>query len=164
MAMGALAGLLVAGLGGAFAAYGYYALDWGCPSNAELVRPIPTREVVQAFAEGGLNLDPARLPVALPSGAHAYRHGTEDASLFVVVCDDLCSGEGPDRLPDLSEVAFAVDSGPPQRMRSGINFLNVFIWVTDADRRSAQRLLKRVHPIADHLDRLPSPDDRCYVR
>lgn len=49
-------------------------------------------------------------------------------------------------------------------MRSGIGFLNVFIWVTDADRRSAQRLIKSVHPLVDDLDRIPPPGDRCYVR
>jgi hypothetical protein len=120
--------------------------------------------VVDAFAEGGLSLEPTRLPAALPAGARAYRHETEDASLFVVVCDDLCSGEGPDRLPDLSTVEFPAEKGPPQRMRSGISFLNVDIWVTDADRRSAQRLINRVGPVVDDLDPHPPPDDRCYVR
>lgn len=101
-----LAGLSLAAVGGTVAAYGYYTLDWGCPSSEELERPIAPEKVVDAFAEGGLSLDLARLPVALPVGARAYHHETEDASLFVVVCDDLCSGEGPDRLPDLSTVEF----------------------------------------------------------
>jgi hypothetical protein len=164
IAVWAVSGLSVMALGGAVAAYGYYTLDWGCPSNADMKRPFATQEVLEAFTQGGLKVEPTRLPVTLPPGARAYRHNTQDASLFVVVCVDLCSGEGPDQLPDFLNIDFVVGSGLPQRMRSGINLLNVFIGVTDSDRRSAQRLIKRVHPIVSNLDRTPPPDDRCYVR
>ena len=162
----ALGGLVVATFAAAIAAYGYYALDWGCPSQAELQRPLATQEVTNAFAQGGLQLDPAQLPVALPPGARAYHHPSENATLFVVVCDAELRRRRScdDPLPDLIKVDFATDGGPPQRMRSGVSLLNLFTWATDADNQSAKRLMKRVYPITDDLDRNPSPDDRCYVR
>jgi hypothetical protein len=49
-------------------------------------------------------------------------------------------------------------------MRSGVSLLNQFVWAIDADRKSAQRLMKRVNPITNDLDRNPPPGDRCYVR
>lgn len=157
----ALGILLLAALGGAVAAYGYYALRWGCPSNAETQSPRTSQEVEEAFAQAGLELNPARIPVALPPGAAAYRHERANANLFVVVCEGRACD---DQVSDLSKVEFAAEGGPPQQMRRGVAFLNVFIWATDPDRRSAQRLMKRVYPIVDDLDRIPQPSDRCYVR
>jgi hypothetical protein len=83
-----------------------------------------------------------------------------------VICgDERCAGEGlDDQLPDLLKLDFAADSGSPQRMRSGVALLNLFVWATDADRQSAQRLMTRVYPITNDLDRNPPTDDRCYVR
>lgn len=157
MAVWALAGLSVAALGGAVAAYGYYALDWGCPSSAELERPYTREEMQAAFAKRGIELAPTDLPVELRPDAHAYRYAAEGATLFVLWCDG-CRGFQP----DMSAVSFTVGSGPPQRMRFGWGLLNVFIWVTDADRRSAGRLIESGHLVVGDLDR-QAYDDRCYV-
>lgn len=158
---------MLAALSAGVAAYGYYALDWGCPSQAELQRPRAVQEVTNAFAQSGLKLQPAQLPVSLPPGVRGYRHPSDDATLFVVVCgDERCAGgEGlDDQLPSLLKVDFAPDPGPPERMRAGVSLLNTFAWATDADRQSAERLMERVYPITDGLERNPSPGDRCYVR
>lgn len=148
----------------AVGAYGYSALRWGCPSNAEIEHPISSASVEEAFAARGLDLRSSRFPVLLPPRAKAYRHEAEDATVFVVVCDELCGGEGPHRVPDITEVVFTSMQGIPQRVRSGIILLNLHIYLTDADRRSAQRLRRKVEASADELDRNPKPDDRCYVR
>jgi hypothetical protein len=158
-----LVGLSVVAVGGAIAAYGYYALDWGCPSSAELERPLSAGEVLDAFAENGLALEPTVSPVALPSGARAYRGETEGATLFIVICDDLCTDGGPDQLPDMSEVVFRSEQDALRRMRHGWGFLNIEIWVADADRRSTQPLVRRLHPTVNDLSRTIPTDDRCYV-
>lgn len=160
----AFVGLSVAALGGAIAAYGYYELDWGCPSSADLERPLSTGEMVDAFAERGLALEPTEVPVAPPPGVHAYRRDAEDATLFVFVCDDLCADGGADRLPNMSKAVFRPERGAPRRMRRGWAFLNVEIWVADGDRRSAQQLVRRLHPLVNDLSRTIPPDNRCYVR
>lgn len=164
LAVLALVGLSVAALGGAIAAYGYDALDWGCLPRAQLERPLSTDEVVDAFAEKGLALEPAQVPVVLPRGTRAYRCESEDATVFVFVCDDLCTEGGPDQLPDVSNTVFKSEQGAPRRMRHGRAFLNVEVWVADADRRSAQELLPRLDPLVNRLSRTIRPDDRCYVR
>jgi hypothetical protein len=156
----ALVALSLAALGGAMAAYGFYALHWGCPSTSELQRPLSTGEVKEAFAGSGLALEPAHIPVALPAGAIAYRREAEGATLFVVVCAGIC----PEQLPDVTNVVFQSDEGVGQRMRRGWGFLHVFVWAADADHRSAQQLGRRLQPLMDDLSRTISPDDRCYVR
>lgn len=156
-------GLLVVALGSAVAAYGYYALAWGCPSSAELERPLSAGEILDALAEDDLALEPTVAPVALPSGAQAYRRETESATLFVVICDDLCPDGGPSRLPNMSRAVFRSEAGALRRMRHGWASLNVEIWVADADRRSAQAQVRRLHPIVNGLSRTIARDDRCYV-
>ena len=153
----AIVGLVLTALGGAVAAYGYSVLDWGCPSAAELARPLTTSEVMGAFNVAGFNLQPARVPVRLPAGARAYRHETEGASIFVVIYSDA------DTSPDVSETVFRSGGGAPQRVRHGIRLLNIDIWLTDADRYSAQHLAKNLGPVVEDLDRAPRPGDRCYV-
>jgi hypothetical protein len=78
----ALGGLVVAALGAAIVAYGYYTLDWGCPSQAELQRPLASQDVTDAFGQGELKLDPTRFPVALPPGVRAYRHASGERHSF----------------------------------------------------------------------------------
>lgn len=163
IALALVVAVAVAALG-AVGAYGYYALDWGCPSNEELERPLSAGEVEAAFAPNGLTLVPARLPIAIPPGATSYRREAEGATLFVVVCKGLCGEGGPVRLPDLSRVVFGSERGGPRTPRHGWELLNVGIWVADADRRSAQSLVPRLSPIVDDLSSTIPPDDRCYVR
>ena len=154
-ALSGLAALSVMAFASTFA-YGFYRLDWGCPSPEDLERPIPTREVLDAFDQEGLELEPVRVPVSIPAGAQAYRSESEIATLFVVVCADACA-------VDASEAVFTTHRGSPQRMRHGIVLGNVDIWITDADRRSYQALVAQVSPVVDELDRSPGPGDRCYV-
>ncbi|MEX0816737.1 MAG: hypothetical protein WD027_04790 [Gaiellales bacterium] len=158
---------VAAGIGGAFlavGAFGYSVLRWGCPSDYELQHPIPRAEVEEAFADHGLDLQPAPFPVPLPPGARSYRHEADAASLYVVVCEQLCDSEDPQRVPDITQVDFPSSRGVTQRMRRGIILLNVHIYLADADRRSAQVLRERAEASADDLDPNPRPDDRCYVR
>lgn len=153
----AIVGLSLAALGSAVAAYGYSVLDWGCASAAELERPLTTSEVVEAFGETGFHLRPTTVPVKLPAGAHAYRHETQDASIFIVIYSDAHTS------PDVSQTAFTSRARTPQQMRHAIRLLNVDIWLTDADRYSAQNLAKTVERVVETLDRVPRPSDRCYV-
>jgi hypothetical protein len=158
-AVWALGGLSIAVLGGAVAAYGYYSLDWGCLSSAEVARPFTKEELEAAFAKRGIELAPTDLPVTLPPGRYAYRYAAEGSTLFVVLCDGCRR-----RMPDVSGVSITVGSGPPQRMRFGWGLLNADIWVTDADGRSARRLIDSGHLVVSDLDRGPPFDSRCYVR
>jgi hypothetical protein len=153
----AIVGLSLAALGGAVAAYGYSALDWGCASAAELELPLTRSEVVEAFGATGFNLRPTTVPVKLPAGAHAYRHETQDASIFIVIYSDAHTS------PDVSKTAFTTRAGPPQQMRHAVRLLNIDIWLTDADRDSAPNLAKTVDRVVETLDRAPRPSDRCYV-
>lgn len=155
----AIVGLSAAALGSAVAAYGYFAMDWSCPSSAALERPLATSGVLAAFAERGLELDSAQVPFALPPNARAYKHAAANATLFVIVCDRRC----PQGFDDPSQAVFPAGQGQPERMRHGIGFLNVDLWVTDADRRSADQLITNVHPVVEDLDPAPRPNDRCYT-
>lgn len=161
--MGAV-GLSVVALGGAIAAYGYYALDWGCPSSADLERPLTLREAVEAFAEEGFALEPTRIAVPLPSGARAYRHETDGATLLVLICDNACIEGGGDPFPDMSRVVLKSKQGDVRQVRHGWSFLNLDLWVADEDRRSAQQLVRQLDPVVNDLSRTIPPDDRCYVR
>jgi hypothetical protein len=157
---------LAAGIGGVFlavGAIGYSMLRWGCPSDDELQRPIPRAEVEDAFADRGLDLQPAPFPVPLPPGARSYRHEADQASIYVVVCEQLCDAEDSQRVPDITQVDFP-SGGVEQRVRRGIILLNVHIYLTDADRRTAQDLRERVEASANDLDPNPKPENRCYVR
>ena len=157
LVVSALVALSIVALGSAVGAYGYYARGWGCPSAAEANRSRTPDEVLTAFADRDLELVPAPVSVAVPRGARTYRYVTSDASLFVLVCQASCSG-GP---PDLSAAVFTPRTGERQRMRAAIDVLNVFLWTTDADKRSAQRLLTSVRPVVDEA-LAPSDDSRCF--
>jgi len=141
----------------AIAAYGYYVSDWGFPSPAETERPRAPEDVVSAFADEGIDLDPADVTFRTPAGARVYEYEAEAATLFVMVCRNRCN------VPDVATVDFLASQGPPRRMRHGIGFVNVAIWVVDADRRSGKQLVTQVHPVVDDLDSTVPPDDRCYV-
>lgn len=157
LVVSALVALSIVALGSAVGAYGYYARGWGCPSAAEVNRPRTPDEILTAFADRDLDLVPAPVSVAVPQGARTYRYVTSHASLYVLVCEASCSG-GP---PNLSATVFTSGSGERQRMRAAIDVLNVFLWTTDADNRSGQRLLTRVRPVVDEA--LAPPDDnRCF--
>jgi hypothetical protein len=149
--------LLLTAFGGAVAGYGYTVSDWGCLSPAELERPLTTSEVRDAFDAPGFNLQPARVPVRLPAGARAYRHETNYASIFVVIYGDVQTS------PDLPESTFRSSGGVSQWMRHGIRLLNIDVWLTDSNRRSAQHLAKFVNPVVEDLDRAPRPGDHCYI-
>ena len=149
-----LAGLVVAAISGAIAAYGFYVLDWRCPDEDRLRTP---EEVERAFADEGLDLVPTEISAAVPAGARLYRHESEDAMVYVLVCPRACNG------PDTTLLSFAPSNGALQFDRYGVGFVNVQIWTTDADRSSERRLREPIHRIVG--ERLaPPPPDRCYVR
>ncbi|MGH3036998.1 MAG: hypothetical protein ACRDMU_07430 [Gaiellaceae bacterium] len=148
-----LAGLAVAAIGGAVAAYGFYALDWRCPDEDRLRTP---EEVERAFADERLDLVAARTAVALPAGARIYRHESEGAMVYVLVCRRACNG------PDTTLLSFTPTEGPTQFTRYGVGFVNVQIWTTDADRSSERRLRGPIHRIVDEK-LAPLPPDRCYI-
>jgi len=150
-----LAGILTALLVGGTLAYGFYARDWGCPDEDRVLSP---EEVERAFAAEGLALEPTEIATRVPTGSRVYRHVSEDAMVYVLVCPDLCSEGGP----DMSIESYSAPDGPPQRMRYGVGFDNVDIWTTDADRRSARALKSPIHRIVDE-DLAPPVPDRCYI-
>jgi hypothetical protein len=149
-----LAGLAVAAIGGAVAAYGFYALDWRCPDEDRLRAP---DEVERAFADEGLDLVPSEIAVTVPAGARLYRHEAENAMVYVLVCRRACNG------PDTTLLSFTPTEGPTQFTRYGVGFVNVQIWTTDADGSSERRLRAPIHRIVGEK-LAPPPPDRCYIR
>jgi hypothetical protein len=148
----ALAGGAAALLAGGTAAYGFYVLDWRCPDELRVRSP---EEVEGAFADEGLELEPAEIAVAVPDGSSVYRHVGDGAMVYVLVCPNPCS-------PDTSIESYSPPRGPSQRMRYGVGFVNVDIWITDADRRSARAFTEPIHRIVDEKLVPPTPD-RCYI-
>jgi hypothetical protein len=149
----AVGGLVILLIGGAVAAYGFYVLDWACPTGDRLV----TREQVEeAFADEGLVLEPATISAPIPRGARLYRHEGDGAMVYVLVCPRICNG------PDTTLMVFAPTQGPDQEDRFGVGFTNVHIWTTDADRSSEKPLRERIYQIVDE-DLSPPPPDRCYI-
>jgi hypothetical protein len=146
----AIIALTLTAVGGAVAAYGYAVSDWGCPSPAEIERPLTTSEVKKAFSAAGFDLQPIRAPVKPRAGARVYRHDTEDASIFVVI---YRRGR---TTPDESGQVFQSFSSP-QGMPYGIQLLNIDIGLTDA------HLAKFVNSVVEDLNRSPRPGDRCYI-
>jgi hypothetical protein len=54
-----------------------------------------------------------------------------------------------------------VDAG--RRVRRGITFLNVWVWLTASDRRAGRALLAKVRPVSAELT--PSSlEGRCFPR
>jgi hypothetical protein len=149
----AVAGMVVLLIGGGVAAYGFYALRWGCPTGD---RVNTSEQVERAFAEEGLDLEPAEIAAPIPAGARLYRHEADGAMVYVLVCRRICNG------PDTSRMRFTPSDGRDQAMRFGIGLINVQIWTTDADRSSEKRLRERVHRIVGE-DIAPPPPDRCYI-
>jgi hypothetical protein len=133
--------------GGAIAAYGFAALRWGCPSNAEASRPRTVDEVTRAFGERAMPL--RRAPAR---GSRIFFHATSGATLWVVVCAaNGCA-------PKPEEVV-----GTDRRVRRGISFLNVWVWLTATDARAERRLLAKVRPVAAELTP-SSSEGRCFPR
>jgi hypothetical protein len=149
----ALAGLVMLLIVGGVAAYGFYVLDWRCPQQGQI---LTSDEVERAFEEEGLELAPAIPPEPMPARARLYRHELEDAMVYVLVCQRLCSWSKRD------EMAFEPSDGPPQSMRFGVGLTNVQIWTTDADRKSERPLRERLDRIVGE-DLAPPPPDRCYI-
>ena len=144
-----IVGLAVAALVcGAVVAWGYAGLRWGCPSYAEANRPRTNAEVADAFGERGMPLVPApRQPVARAS---VFRYATSGATVRVVVC--ATNGCAPD---------VAAVGGDRRRFRRGLNLLNVRIWLSASDRRTADSLLTRINAAASALSP-GSRDTRCF--
>ena len=133
--------------GGAVVAYGFTTLRWGCPSHAEASRPRTVEEVARAFEKGAIPLRPA--PTA---SARTFRHASGGATLWVVVCAaNGCA-------PKPEEVV-----GKARRVRRGINFLNVWVWLTGPDAGAGRALLARVRPVVAGLTP-SSSEGRCFPR
>jgi hypothetical protein len=136
-------------LGGGVVAYGFTTLRWGCPSGAEANRPRTVDEVTRAFREGAI---PLRLaPTQEVAAARTFRHATDGATLWIVVC--AANGCAPK--PEV-----VVGKG---RARRGVNFLNVWVWLTASDARAERALLEKVRPVAAAL----TPSSRegpCFPR
>lgn len=157
--------VVVLGLVGAVAAYGYYGVNvwrWGCLSQRELERLRTADEVVAAFENRGLELERVPLPRALAGDAPAYRgaelfrHSTPSAGLFVLVCKTRCA---------VSRYQFERDGGKGQRFRMGFVLgNNVAGWITDGgDRRHAATLQADVGRALSKVDTSVDPESRCYI-
>jgi hypothetical protein len=133
-----------------------HAMYWGCPTTEELQREQSVGDVVFAFAESGVPLEPIPLPPANQGrpkyrGAAVFRHETPGATLFLAVCVDRCP--------------IAKFKPPPgQRWRIGMDSgNNVPIWVTESGQRAGDQLLeaseaarRQVHPCIEY-------GSRCYI-
>lgn len=137
-------------LGGAVVACGFTTLRWGCSSDAEANRPRTVDEVTHAFREGRIPLDPA--PTQRVVAARTFRHTTDGATLWVVVCAaNGCA-------PKPEEVV-----GAGRRVNEGISFLNVWVWLTSSDTRAGRALLAKLRPVAAALTP-SSREGRCFPR
>jgi len=140
-----------------YAQYAYHISRWGCPSQAELERPLAPEEVRGAFARHDLELTPISWPAELRrarsyAGATVLRHRQATATVTVIVCRVRC---------EISR--FQVRPGMPrQRFRGGYNLRNVVNWVAADDRQSQAQLLPAVHAAIDDLDPSPAYGSRCY--
>jgi hypothetical protein len=140
--------VLVALIGGVVAAWGYSSLRWGCPSYAEANRPRTTVEVIRAFRGHGIPLVPA--PRQSAAGRRVFRHSTADATVWVVVCaTNGCA-------PNTARLAGGAD-----RVRRGLSFLNVRIWLTASEPHAADSLLARTNAAASRLSST-TEDTRCF--
>jgi hypothetical protein len=135
----------------------------GCGSQAELERIRPPAEVTTAFAGSGFELAPARLPRALIGTAvphrraATYRHDSDRATLWVLVCHERCAGapRGLDRRLQIE--------GRYLRQFSALGN-NVAIFATDDDGRSGRVLQARVQHVLNDLDIADDYGSRCYVQ
>jgi hypothetical protein len=140
---------------------------WRCPSQAELERARSPMEVAEAFADRGIALVSATLPRAVvrddPAyrGATTYRHVTERAALFVLVCNTRCAN-APAGLRG-SPVEVAAGQRPQHVRRFSTLGNNIAIFMTDNDRRSSRKLQVRVQPVLNNLDAAVPVDSHCYV-
>jgi hypothetical protein len=133
---------------GVVVAYRYTSLRWGCPSYAEANRPRTVEEVTRAFRDNGIPLILA--PEQGVSGARIFRHATPAATVWVVVCKtNQCQ-------PKLDRVV-----GNRRRVRRGISFLNVRVWVTSSDAGVSGSLLARIDAAASALSP-SSQNSRCF--
>lgn len=144
-----IVGLAVAALvGGAVAAWGYAGMRWGCPSYAEANRPRTVAEVTNVFGDNDLPLVPA--PRESEARASVFRYATSGATVRVVVCaTNACAQD------------MAARGHDRRRFRRGLNLLNVRIWLTASDRRTADTLLSRLNAAASALSR-STRDKRCF--
>jgi hypothetical protein len=135
-------------IGGVVVACGYTTLRWGCPSKAEANRPRTVAEVTRAFGKEAI---PLRLaPTQRIAAATSFHHAADGATLWVVVC----AGNGCAPEPD--EVV-----GKGRRVRRGITFLNVWVWLTASDTRAERALLAKVRRVAAALTP-SSREGRCF--
>lgn len=145
--------LLLGAAGAGYSRYGYEIIRWGCPTSAELERPWTVDEVVGAFEESGLPLEPTTVqpPFPRPSGARAYRgaqafrHEAAGATLHVVACREQCSLN-------------LARAGPGERRRlyrlAGEARPNVVAVITEVgDRRAAAGLRRAIDEPLGDLDR-----------
>jgi hypothetical protein len=160
----AVAALVVVGASAAFASNPNHIFRWGCPSSADIERPWSVDEVVEAFEDSGLPLEPTtvRPPFPRPSGARAYRgaqafvHRADGATLHVVVCREQCS---------LNLARASTDERRRLYRLAGEARPNVVAVVTDVeDPRAADRLRRAIDEPLRELDRSVGYGSRCYIR
>jgi hypothetical protein len=141
-----------------YAQYAYRISRWGCPSQAELERPLAPQEARDAFARHDLELTPMSWPAELRrarsyAGAAVLRYTQGTAAVTVIVCRARCE-----------ITRFQIRPGIPRgRFRGGYNLRNLVDWVAADDRRSQAQLLPAVHAAIDDLDSSPEYGSRCYV-
>ena len=137
-------GLAVAAVvSGVVAAWGYVGMRWGCPSYAEANRPRTRAEVTDAFADNGL-------PLAPTPRESVFRHATSGGTVRVVVCaTNACAQDA------------AAVGGDRRRFSRGLNLLNVRVWLSASDRRTADSLLDRMNSAASALSPT-TQDTRCF--
>lgn len=163
-----LLGLAVAAAAavGGVAAFAYN--RWSCPSQAELERPRSADEVVDTFADHGVELEPTALPLEVVSdyrayrAASAYRYVSPRATLYVLVCKQRCV----DAPGDVRAVPVVVAADmPPQRVRQFSTLgNNIASFATDNDGHSARKLTLRLVAVFSELDTAVSRDSHCYVQ
>lgn len=135
----------------------------GCKSQSELERSRPSEEVVAAFADAGVQLDPERPPPAVLGNdrpyrsVSVYRYDSERATLWVLVCRARCASApaGLDR-------PLVIDGRQLRQFSTLGN--NIAIFMTDNDRRSGRRLQARVQHVVNDLDVAEDYGSRCYIR
>jgi hypothetical protein len=157
--------LLLVGAGAGYVHYGNEIIRWGCPTTADIERPWSVVEVVDAFEDADLPLEPATVPPVLPrpSGARAYRgaqafsHRAGDATLHVVICRKRCS-------------LFFPRPGRPVELRrqarlSRARWPNVVAVVIELDDpRAASQLRRELDGPLRELDRSVFYESRCWFR
>jgi hypothetical protein len=130
---------------GAAIAYGYAAFRWGCPSNAELMKPRSVDEVSDAFREAGYRLTHRR---TLPQ-IEVFRHSVEGAAIWAFICRRACNARR--QVEAVGPIVYSVV------------LTNVVVAISATDTAVGQQLVSALTPIVDRLDRGSKPGDRCYV-